>query len=270
MADVADVLAPYRRLLVAQIRSQTQYRLSFAVDLALNATITVIDVFVLLAVFRVTPELAGFGLIETLLIAGLAQVAFQLADLAVGNLERVPFYLRTGLLDAVLLRPLSAFGQLVVLDFMPRRVGRVVQGAVTYGVALVLSGIDWTVPRVLLAIVAPIAGAVCYGAIFTAGAATMFWLVEGGEVVNAFTYGGRDFASYPTPVYGPWFGRLLGFVLGLAFVGYLPALALLGRADPLGTPGWLHWCTPVVSVVWALVAASAWRVGVRHYQSTGS
>ncbi|SHN42327.1 ABC transporter permease [Cryptosporangium aurantiacum] len=260
----------YVQLLRAQVRSQTQYRLSFAVDLALNAGITVIDVLVLLAVFRVTPSLAGFGVTETLLIAGIAQLAFQLADVAVGNLERVPFYLRTGLLDAVLLRPLSTFGQLVVLDFSLRRAGRVVQGLATYGVALAVADVDWTVPRVLLAAVAPFAGAVCYGAIFTAGAATMFWLVDGGEVVNVFTYGGRDFASYPTPVYGPWFGRVFGFVIGLAFVGYFPALALLGLSDPLGTPAWLHWCGPAVSLVWAAVARVVWRVGVRHYQSTGS
>ena len=260
----------YRQLFVAQVRSQAQYRVSFVIDLALNAAITVIDVLVLLVVFRVTPELAGFGIGDVLLMTGLAQLAFQLADVAVGNIERVPQYLRTGLLDAVLLRPLSAFGQLVVLDFSIRRAGRVVQGLATYGVALTVAGIDWTPPRVLLAVVAPLAGAVCYGAIFTAGAALMFWLVEGAEVVNTVTYGGRDFASYPTSMYGPWFGRLFGFVLGLAAIGYLPALALLGRSDPLGTPGWTHWCAPAVSVVWAVCAAGIWRVAIRHYQSTGS
>ncbi|MFG1925671.1 ABC transporter permease [Cryptosporangium sp. NPDC048952] len=260
----------YARLFLAQIRGQTQYRLSFAVDLVLNAGITTIDVLVLLAVFRVTPELAGFDIGDVLLMTGIAQLAFQLADVCVGNLERVPQYLRTGLLDAVLLRPLSTFGQLVVLDFSIRRAGRLIQGLTTYGVALSVADIEWTPQRVLLAAIAPLAGAVTYGAIFTAGAATMFWLVDGGEVVNAVTYGGRDFASYPTAMYGVWFGRLFGFALGLASVGYLPALALLGRSDPLGTPAWTHWGAPVVGVFWAFAAAGIWRVGVRHYQSTGS
>ncbi|GAA0244488.1 ABC transporter permease [Cryptosporangium japonicum] len=260
----------YAKLLAAQIRGQLQYRLSFTFDLVLNAGITTIDVLVLLAVFRVTPSLAGFGIGAVLLMTGLAQLAFQLADVAVGNLERVPQYLRTGLLDAVLLRPLSTFGQLVVLDFSIRRAGRIVQGLCTYGVALRVADIEWTPARVLLAAVAPLAGAVSYAAIFTAGAATMFWLVDGGEVVNAVTYGGRDFASYPTAMYGAWFGKLFGFALGLASVGYLPALALLGRTDPLGTPAWSHWAAPAVSVVWAFAAAGIWRVGVRHYQSTGS
>ncbi|MFI5953473.1 ABC transporter permease [Cryptosporangium sp. NPDC051539] len=260
----------YRRLFAAQLRSQLQYRLSFGVDLVLNAAITVIDVLMVLTVFRVTPSLAGFGLRDTLVITGTATLSFQIADVAVGNLEKVPFYLRTGLLDAVLLRPLSAFGQLVVLDFQARRAGRMVQASVVYSLALTLAGISWTPGRVLLAVVAPIGGAICYGAIFTTGAAAMFWLIDGSEVANMFTYGGRDFASYPMPIFGPVFGRAFGFVLGLAAVGYFPALALLGRPDPLGTPGWLHWCAPLVGVAWAGVAALAWRVGVRHYQSTGS
>jgi ABC-2 type transport system permease protein len=267
---VGDRLAVYGRLLRAQIRSQTQYRASYVLDLVLNAALTLVDVATILVVFRVTPRLAGFSLTDTLVVAGIARVGFQLADLVVGNVERVPFYLRTGQLDAVLLRPLSALGQLVVGDFSARRIGRVAEAGVVYAIALSIGRIDWTPGRVLLAAVAPLAAAVTYGGIFVAGGAAMFWLLEGAEVVNAFTYGGRDFGAYPTPVYGVWFGRVMGYLFGLASVGYLPGLALLDRADPLGLPGWLAWCSPVVALGWAGVAALAWRFGIRHYRSTGS
>jgi ABC-2 type transport system permease protein len=267
---VAEQLAVYRHLLRAQLRSQIQYRLSFAVDLLLNGALTLVDVLSILVVYRVTPELAGFTLTDALVISGIARLGFQTADLCVGNVERVPFYLRTGQLDAVLLRPLSVLGQLVVGDFSARRFGRVIEAGSFYAVGLALGGIHWTPARVLLAVVAPVGAAVTYGSIFVTGAAAMFWLLEGSEVVNSFTYGGRDFGSYPTPVFGPWFGRALGYVLGLAAVGYLPALALLGRHDPLGLPHWLTWSSPVVAAAWAAVATLAWRVGVRRYQGVGS
>ena len=60
------------------------------------------------------------------------------------------------------------------------------------------------------------------------------------------------------------------FGLGFGFVAYLPALALLGRPDPLGTPAWLHWCSPVTALLAASVAGLLWRTGIRHYRSTGS
>jgi ABC-2 type transport system permease protein len=271
VADQRGMLLGYRRMLGAQLRSQTQYRTSFAVDLLLNAMMAALELIAVLAVFRVTPQLGGFPFREALVIATLTQLAFATADLCVGNLERLPFYLRTGLLDAVLLRPLPALGQLVVTDASPRRAGRVLQTGALYGLALTLAPIDWTPARAALALLAPIAGAVLYSAVFVAGSAAMFWLVDAGEVVNAFTYGGRTFASYPMSIYGTLLRQTLGYVLGLATVGYLPTLAVLGHPDPLGLPTWLQWGgLPVAATGWVGAATFAWRSGIRHYEGTGS
>jgi len=56
----------------------------------------------------------------------------------------------------------------------------------------------------------------------------------------------------------------------LAFVSYYPALYVLERPDPLGLPVWLRLLSPVAAVALAGVAAVAWSLGVRRYQSTGS
>ena len=92
----------------------------------------------------------------------------------------------------------------------------------------------WTPARVGLLVVAPLAGALFFGAVFVATATVAFWWIDSGEFANAFTYGGRDFTSYPMTVYGGFFRWVFAYSLGFAFVGYYPALALLGRADPLG------------------------------------
>jgi ABC-type uncharacterized transport system permease subunit len=84
-------------------------------------------------------------------------------------------------------------------------------------------------------VVAPLAGALFFAAIFVLTASLSFWWVESGEIGSAFTYGGRDFTSYPVGVYGGWFRSLFAYGLGFGFVAYQPALALLGRTDPLGS-----------------------------------
>jgi ABC-2 type transport system permease protein len=265
---VADGI--YRHLIRAQVRSQTEYRLSFGLDLVFTTLMTGVEVVTLIVLFGVAPVIGGLRLPEALVVAGIAAVAFGLADLAVGNIERLPQYIRTGLLDTVLIRPLGALPQLVAGDFAPRRIGRVVQGAVVLALALRLAEIDWTPARIALAAVAPLAGAVMFASIFVAGATLAFWLVEGGEVANAFTYGGRDFSTYPTSVFGGWFRRIFAYGLGLAFAAYLPAMALLGRDAALGLPSWLGWCSPVAALGWAAAASWFWKFGVRHYRSTGS
>lgn len=190
--------------------------------------------------------------------------------MAVGSIERLRTYVRTGLFDAVLVRPLGTLAQLIVGDIALRRLGRVAQALVLLVVSLNLVDITWTPARVALLIISPLAGAVIIGATYVIGATIAFWFIEAGELANAFTYGGREFSSYPLTVFGGAFRVLFGYALGMAFVAYLPALAIVGRADPLGTPSWLGWSSPVVALVWAGVAALVWRFGIRHYRSTGS
>ena len=264
------MVSPYRKLVLAQVRSQTQYRASFAMDLVGTTVFAVADLVAVFVMFSVNGNLGGFGGREVLLMVGIASFAFPLADITVGNVERLPFYVRSGLFDALLVRPLSSLGQLVAMDFAPRRIGRTVQGLVIYVIALLVAPIDWWLGTAVLAVLAPLAAAVFFGALFVAGATIAFWWIESGELAFAFTYGGKDFSSYPATVFGGLFRRLFAYGLGLAFVAYLPALALLGRPDPLGVPGWLHWCSPLVALAAAGLAALFWRTGIRHYRSTGS
>src|SRR5262249_34635874 len=117
---------------------------------------------------------------------------------------------------------------------------------------------------------APAAGAVIFSAIFVGTASVAFWWIESGELGNALTYGGHDFAAYPMPIYGAVFRRLLAYGLGFAFVAYYPGIALLDRTDPLGAPAALGYLSPLIAAMAAGAAGLAWRSGIRHYRSTGS
>jgi ABC-2 type transport system permease protein len=263
-------LGIYRRLVGAQVRGQASYRTSFALDLVGNAIVPLLDLLTVVAMFRVTRSLGGFRAVEVLVMFGLSATAFGLADLAVGNIEKLRLYVRMGLLDAVLLRPLGVLGQLLAMEFGLRRITKVGISVGVLAVALSRSGVDWTPERVALLVVSPVAGAVFFAAVYVAGATVAFYWIESGEFANGFTYGGRDFTSYPITVYNGFFRRLFAYSLGFGFVAYYPALAILGRADPLGLPSWTAWTTPAVALTAAGIAALVWRRGIRHYRSTGS
>jgi ABC-2 type transport system permease protein len=214
--------------------------------------------------------MAGFGFPEVFLMTALASSAFALADLLVGNVERLRVYVRTGLFDVVLSRPLGSLMQLAAMDVAPRRIGRVAFGLAMVAAAAVHAGVGATPARVAMLVMAPVAGAVIFAAVFVATASVAFWWIESGEFGNALTYGGHDFAAYPLPVYGAMLRRLFAYGLGFAFVAYYPALALLDRPDPLGAPAVLGYASPAVAIAAAAAAGLAWRAGVRHYRSTGS
>ncbi|NUT32189.1 MAG: ABC transporter permease [Hamadaea sp.] len=239
-------------------------------DMAGNLVILGGDLLALLVMFQVTDLLGGFTRPQVLVMFGLSAVSFGLADLAVGNIERIRVYVRTGTLDTVLVRPLGVLGQLLAVDFSIRRLSRVLYATAILAYALSAAGVMWTPAKVLLLAVTLPAGALFFSAIFVATATVAFWWIESGELGNIITYGGRDFTSYPLSIFGDWFRRMFGFGLGLGFVAYYPALALLGLPDPLGLPAWTGWVAFLVAPAAAAVAALIWRTGVRHYRSTGS
>jgi ABC-2 type transport system permease protein len=269
---VADATVPaaYRSIVRSRVSAQASYRTSFVVELVSQVFIVLVEFVEVVVVFHQVDHLGGFDFAEVALMYGIAVSAFGIADLVVGHIDQLPFYVRTGAFDAFLLRPLSPLGQLVTSDFSLRRVGRVATGFVVLAVSLVAAGIDWTPARALLVLVTPLAGAVIFSAIFVATCTIGFYVVEGSEFANAFTYGGNYLSAYPFTVFGTVVRRFFTFVVPVGFVAYLPALALLGRPDPLGLPGWLSWsAVPVAALAW-LGALAVWRNGLRHYVGAGS
>ncbi|MCO1582642.1 ABC-2 family transporter protein [Crossiella sp. SN42] len=260
----------YRRLIGAQIRSQLTYRVSFLMSCVGDALAQATELVAILAIFSRVTDLGGFSREEVLLMYALASTSFGLADLAVGQLDRLPQYLRTGKFDSLLIRPLGSLGQLMVSDFQLRRLGRICLGIGILAYVVSTVDIQWGWHTALLLVISPIAGAVLMSAVWVMAASLCFWLIEGAELTNGLTYGGHFLASYPITIYPAWLRTALAFVVPAAFIAYFPALALLGKPDPLGTPAFLGWISPVVAALALGLAALVWRAAVRHYRGTGS
>jgi ABC-2 type transport system permease protein len=265
-----SLLSAYVALVRSRLSAQMVYRGSFAFEVAAQFGVGFIDFAEIYVVFHQVRSLGGFSFAEVAMMFALTTCSFSFADMFVGHVDNLPNYVRTGQFDAMLLRPLSALGQLVTSDFSLRRIGRALTGLAVLVAAIGYAHIDWTPARVLLLLVTPIAGCAIFCSIFVAAAAVSFWLVEGTEFANAFTYGGNYLASLPFTIFHVAVRRFFTFVVPAAFVAYLPTLALLGRSDPTGLPGWLSWSGPLAAVLAAGAASLLWRVGLRHYVGAGS
>ncbi|MEO7196314.1 MAG: ABC-2 family transporter protein [Pseudonocardiaceae bacterium] len=267
---MGERFAVYRGLVAASVRGQLAYPTSFALQCAAQAVVQLEDMVVILVLFSRVGEMGGFTRREVLLVFSLAGIAFGLADMLVGPLDKVGQLVRTGTLDALLLRPLPVMTQMCASDFALRRLGKVGTALAVLGYVLAISDISWTPLRVAVLLITPLTGLVLLGAVWVAASATTFWLVESQELTAAVTYGSGLFTSYPVSVFSGWLLRLMAFVVPGAFVAYYPALAILGKPDPLGLPPVLRYSAPLVAVCAAGVAALAWRAGLRHYVGAGS
>jgi len=80
----------------------------------------------------------------------------------------------------------------------------------------------------------------------------------------------REAWQYPVAIYRTWFRRFFTVIIPLACISYFPAMAILGKDDPLGSPVIFQWLSPLLGFVFLAVCLRVWRFGIRQYASTGS
>ncbi|MFJ4851922.1 ABC transporter permease [Streptomyces sp. NPDC088730] len=267
---MAEGVRAYGLIAAMWLRSTMAYRASFVMTAFGNFAATAFDFVAIMLMFSHVDVLGGYTLPETALLYGAAGTAFGLADLVMGSMDRLGRRVRDGTLDTLLVRPVPVLAQVAADRFALRRLGRITQGVLVLGYALVTLDIDWTFARVLMVPLMLLSGAAIFGAVFVAGAAFQFFAQDASEVQNSFTYGGNTLLQYPPTVFAKDLVRGVTFVVPLAFVNWLPALYVLGRPYPLDLPDRVAFLPPVVAALCWVVAGLAWRAGLRAYRSTGS
>ena len=267
---LAAELAICRRLVGARFRGQLQYRGSFVAQIAGNFGLHLTELAAILILFSHFGSIGGWRVQEVAFLYGLSCLSFGIAHLIGSGFAAFSTLIHQGTFDRVLVRPVGTLLQVMAGDFQIRRLGEAIQGAVVLGVAIGIGDIDWTVGKLAYLPVVVASAVLLYVALLSIEATVCFWTTQAIEVLNAFTYGGSDMAQYPLHIYQGWLRSFLLFVVPIGFVIYLPSLYLLDKPDPLGLPAVAPFLAPVAATAFALVAGMLWRLGVRHYRSTGS
>ncbi len=260
----------YYRLAATWMRSRAQYPVSMILLGLATAVVTGLDLACIGLLFLRAPRIAGFTAPEVMFLYGTSGLSFALSDILMGSTESIGERVRRGLLDQVLVRPVSPLVQLATEDFSPRRFGKFLPIGLALMLTLPKLPVHWTPLRIAMVPLMVVTGLVIFGALWVLTASLQFVMVESHGASKSVTYGGAFLTQYPLSVFGRDFIRGLTFVIPLAFVNWEPSLYVLGKPDPLGLPGIVRFAGPLVAVLLCLLAVPAWNAGLRHYRSTGS
>lgn len=262
----------YRHLAAAQLRAQMQYKVSFLLTALAVFLATFIDFAALLILLDRFGAIGGWRLPEVALLFATVNLPFGLIHLTAEGFEEFRAIVRDGNFDRLLIRPRTAFLQVLGSAFPLRQLGRLANALLV--LALALHWLDapasWSLADWLILGATMLGGVFFFMGIVLLSATICFWTVDSIELANIATYGGTEMASYPMHVFGRWMRRFFSYVVPLAFVNYHPLRLLLGKADPHGAPLWFAYIALPVCLATLTVGLAAWRVGVRHYRSTGS
>lgn len=266
-----DGVSLYGRYLGVSMRAQMEYRVSFALTSLGQLLNSVVEVIGIWALFDRFGSLSTWTLPQVLLFYATVHLAFSFSDAFARGFDVFGSRMvRTGAFDRILLRPRSTVLQLAGYELAIHRVGRLLQGLVVLGVAVSMLDVHWGVGEVALLLFAIFGGFCLFFGIIVLQATLSFWTTETLEIINTLTYGGVEAAQYPMAIYQKYLRRFFTGIVPLTCVSYFPVVRVLGIEDPLGSPVWFQMLSPTAGIVFLLVCFRIWRIGVRHYTSTGS
>lgn len=255
----------YFQYIKMQLRSSMQYKLSFFMSVVGQAFNTLFGFLGIVFLFQRFGEVKGYTLGEVAMCYAVINMAFALTECYARGFDMFSQLIVSGDFDRLLVRPRSLILQVFGTRFELSRIGRLIEALVMLCLAAAWLDTAWNLPRMLTVISMVLGGAGIFTGIFFLGAALCFITVQGLEVVNIFTDGGREVASYPITIFGKWAARFFTFIIPFGCVNYLPLLYIAGR-----TQNWMSMFLPLIGILYALPCAFVWLRGVRRYISTGS
>lgn len=210
-------------------------------------------------------RIGDWTLERTMLIYGIAVTSFGLAESFSRGFDYFPWQIRTGEFDRILLRPRSAFVQIMGARFHIHRLARVMGGFLMIGWSLAKLGVAMTPVNSAQLLLALTGGYLTYTGVFIFSSAISFWTIEALDWIYIFTNTSYQAAKTPLHYLPKWLRYSFTFLMPMLVFAYYPAAAIGGWGAPA-----LGWLALPAGLAFLGLSGLMWRVGVRYYASTGS
>ncbi|NLC44135.1 MAG: hypothetical protein GX783_07615 [Clostridiales bacterium] len=247
------------------LRSQMQYKASFvmtSIGQFLTAFTTFLGMYFMFSRFD---SVNGFSFSEVLLCYAVILTAFSLAECFVRGFDAFGGIISNGEFDRIMVRPRNEILQVLASRIEFSRIGRLLQAIAIFIYAIPTSGVIWSLDKIITVILMITGGFFVFSGLFIIYASICFFTIEGLEFMNIFTDGGREFGKYPLSIYGEGVLKFFTYIVPLALFQYYPFLYLIGRTTNI-----VYMLLPLVGILFLIPCLMFWRIGIRHYKSTGS
>ena len=254
----------YFKFMSIHLRSAMTYRWSFLFSCLGHLLITTNVFFSVVFLLDRFDSVGGYTLPQLALCFSTILAATSLAECFCRGFDSFARILAQAQFDRLMVRPRSLAFQVLCQDMKPTMLARLLQAAVMLLWAIPSGAVAWTPAKALVLALMVLCGAAIFFGLFLMNAAICFFTLESVETLNIFLYGPREYGKYPFGIYGRPVLLTLTFLVPLALVQHWPLQYLFDRG-----PAWYS-LLPLVSLVFLIPCLLLWRLGVRHYRSTGS
>ncbi len=242
--------------------TRAAYRGDFLLSVVVTVLLEAVTPLVTVLAYGAGARFPGWPMREALLVQGTFMLARGVAyPCFFGMIWTVFEEVREGTFELTLLRPRSPLLVTLAKSFDVHGVGQLLGGVALFGYAV--AGVPRPGPAAVALFAALLALSVLVllaMALFMAG--SLFVWVGNGRVLEV-SEPVLLFAQYPGTIYGRAFRTLVATAVPVAMIAFLPAQALLARAEPITA------VAAAFSLAFAGAGLAFWRAMLRRYAGGG-
>ncbi len=255
----------YLESLKLNIKSQLEYKASFIMNSISQFFVFFTYYFVIIALFNKFSNIKGFTVYEILLCFSIIHFGYSITETFFRGIDRFEDLIIDGSLDRFLVRPRGILFQVICQKIQLVKIFRVIQSLIIMFIALANLNITWNINKIIVLILMMIASILIFFGIFILTASYCFITVQGLEVKNILTDGGKNLAQYPISIYKKGMIFIFTFIIPYAFINYYPLLYFLDKKNNI-----LYMFSPLLVFIFLIPCLLSFKIGLKHYSSTGS
>ncbi|MBQ6495095.1 MAG: ABC-2 family transporter protein [Bacilli bacterium] len=255
----------YLNSLKLYFKSQLEYKKSFITGLLSQILIMFTYYFIIIALFDKFDNIKGYTKYEVLLCFAIIQFGFSITETFARGIDVFENLIIRGEFDRLLLRPKNILLQVLSSDYDLIKISRVIQAIIILIISLIKLNIKFNIYKIITISLILISSITIFFSIFLLMASYCFITVQGLEVKNLFTDGGKQIAQYPISIYNKHFIFIFTFLIPYAFVNYYPLLYLLGKSNNK-----IYVLSPLIVFIYLIPSILSFKWGIKKYTSVGS
>ena len=264
------MLATYVQYWRINLLTFLEYRANFIMWFVFTIVYHATAIAALFVTMHQFPTMNTWDFRQMLFLYALWMMGHEIHNAFFFNVINVPEFVREGRFDRFLVRPLDALFQVLTVPQQLFPDGLIL-AAITLAVATKIVGVTVDARYLIFVPLIAIGAALIDFGISLAIAAISFWFIRVDTLRWVVMSLEQDFTRYPISIYSRGVQVVLAFVLPFAFMNYFPATYFLQKAEAgLHLNPSVGLLTPLVGLAWFGIAYIIWRIGVQHYQGTGS
>ena len=255
----------YITYLKLHLKTLFEYKLSLILSIIAQTFIIYSFYFSLDSLFRKFNNIGGYTKYEVLLTFAIVFFGYSVNEVFARGVDRFDDLIVDGSFDRLLLRPQNILLQVLCSKFDFVKFSRVFQSIIVFIIALSNLDIKWNIIKVISLILMCIASIIVFFSVFLLMASYCFITVQGLEVRNLFTDGGKHIAQYPMGIFKKGILIFFTFIIPYSLVNYYPLLYFLDKSNNV----FYAFC-PIIVLLYVIPALLSFKIGISKYTSAGS